>query len=241
MKKFILLLLIIAVGCQTTKIKDTSYKISNSTIELGSIGHAASFTNIKNNFSTQAIAGLENKIRLDIQQIPFTKKVNDIYLDKTNSLQISPIINYSDSLAQKPKFVTISIMDLTGLAGELNAEYNKTVATFLKDTREASIVTSIAIVLPDEILNKISQADSYYLVNEREKKYTVALYKDGKKQETIDIYQGTVIAYTLGRFCWAVSDRQKWYVADIVIDNKSCPGNTLEKIKDKEEKNLFKM
>ena len=234
-------MLIIAVGCQTTKIKDTSYKISNSTIELGSIGHATSFSNIKNNFSTQAIAGLENMIRLDIQQIPFTKKVNDIYLDKTNSLQISPIINYSDSLVPKPKFVTISIMDLTGFAGELNADYNKTVGAFLKDTREASIVTSIAIVLPDEILNKISQADSYYLVNEREKKYTVALYKDGQKQETIDLYQGTVIAYTLGRFCWAVSDRQKWYVADIVIDNKSCPGNTLEKIKEKEEKNLFKM
>ena len=241
MKKFIILLLIVTAGCQTARINNTAYKVSLSTVELGSIGHATSFSNIKNKFSTQSIASLENKIRLDIRQIPFNKKINDIYLNKTNSLQIVPIIKYSDSLAQKPKFVVISIMDLTGLAHELNADYNKNVATFLKDAKEASIVTSIAIVLPDETLNKLNLADSYYLVNKQEKKYTVDLYKDGKKQETIDLYQGTVLAYTLGRFCWAVNDRQKWYVADIVTDNTSCPGNTLEKIKDKEERNLFKM
>ena len=79
MKKLILLVLIITAGCQTTKIKNTEYKISEATTELGSIGEAKSMYNINNDFTTHSYPLLQNKIRLDVQVLPFNADINKIY------------------------------------------------------------------------------------------------------------------------------------------------------------------
>lgn len=240
MKKMIFLLLVVA-GCQTAKIKDREYKVSQATIELGSIGRAKSMYNLDNDFSIHALPVLENKIRLDLQVLPFTKNIYKTYTEKVGENQNIAKINYSDSLPVKPEYVTINIMDLTAMATELNAVHNKDIATYLKDTKKTVIVTGMAVVLPTEYLAKIRQADTYYLVNAQDKKYSVALYKDGKKIEIIDLQAGVELAYTLGKFCWSLSERQQWYIGEIVKNSKSCKGNTRSQIKEKEEKNLFKL
>ena len=242
MKNLIYLLLIVtATACQTTKIKDTEYKISTSTIELGSVGTASSFSKINYDYTARTFPVLENKIRLDIQIIPFNKNINKIYISKTNENQLPVKVNYIDSLPEKPKFVTITLMDYTGVINELNSSYNKNVYNYLKVIDKGSIITSIAVVLPDADLIKLQQADAYYLVNEQTAKYSLQLYKDGKKIDLINMQSSTVLAYTVGTFCWAVNDRHNWYIGDIVNDNKSCTGNTHKKIKEKEETNLFKL
>ena len=151
------------------------------------------------------------------------------------------LIKYTDSLAVKPEYVTLNILDRTGFADEINADYNKNIANYLKDTEKTVIVTGIAIALPAEDIAKIKLADTYYLVNNQEKKYTIALYKAGKRTDFLELQSGTVLGYVLGKFCWAVNDRQQWFVGDIVKDNKSCKGNTVAHIKKKERMNLFKM
>lgn len=240
MKKMIFLLLVLA-GCQTAKINNKEYKVSQATVELGSIGRAKSMYNLDNDFSIHALPVLENKIRLDLQVLPFTKNIYKTYTEKASKNQNMVKINYNDSLPIKPEYVTVNIMDLTAMATELNAVHNKDIATYLKDTKKTVIVTGIAVVLPTEYLTKIRQADAYYLVNAQDKKYSIALYKDGKKIEVIDMQTGVGLAYTLGKFCWSLSDRHQWYIGEIVKDNKSCKGNTRSQIKEKEEKNLFKL
>ncbi|TRW27076.1 hypothetical protein FMM05_00045 [Flavobacterium zepuense] len=240
MKKILFVLLVIT-GCQTTCIKDKTYKVSEATIELGTIGRASSMYDLDNGFSIHSIPILQNKIRLDIQVLPFTKAINKIYINKTATNPSVIKVNYADSLPVKPEYITVSIMDRTGFANELNAEYNGDIATYLKDTKKTVAITGMALVLPGEELAKIKSADAYYLLNSQDKKYTIALYKAGKKTETIELGSSIPLAYTLGKFCWAVNDRQQWYIGEIVEDNKSCKGNTKTRVEDKEEKNLFKL
>lgn len=241
MKQFLLLaLFLIGSACQTIKIEDKNYKISKSTTELGSIGLSQSLY-LSNNFSTRIFPLLENKIRVDVKILPFNKKLNKYYLKKGYSNQNQSKIQYVDSLALKPEFVVVSILDVGGFINEINAEYNKETTNYLKSIKTAKVVTSIATIISAENLNKIKQADAFYLTNNQDKKYTLSLYKLNKKLETIDLQSGVVIAYELGKCCWAIDKKGKWYLGDI-SNNQSCNGETYSNTNKKyEEKNLLKL
>ena len=242
MKKIIYLLIIInTIGCQTAKIKNELYKVSQAHAELGSIGEAKSKFNLDNDFKIHSIPVLESKIRLEMQLLPFNKDINKIYAAKVAAGQAQVKINYMDSIPVKPVYATLSIISLTDFATELNGVQNKSVISYLKDTKQAVVVTGVAIAFTEDDIAKLKQADTYYLINNLDKKYNVALYKEGKRIGTIDLQSGTLLAYNLSKFCWAINDRQQWYVGDIVKDNTSCKGNTKSRIKEKEEINLFKM
>lgn len=244
MKYFIFTLLfalIFMTGCQTANINHTKYKTSPATTELGSIGHGKSFFNVENDFKTKSYPVLQNKLRLDIQILPFNRRLNKIYEKKFEKNQVQPKIAYIDSLPIKPEFVTVSISDMAGYANEINQPYNKSIITYLEDTKETVVVTRIALSLPTEQINKLRDADTYYLVNDQDKKYTVALYKEGKQIDVIDLQSGTVLAYKLGRFCWGNNNRGQWYIADIVEDAHGCKGTTKDAVEEKKETNLFKM
>ncbi|RDI06671.1 hypothetical protein [Flavobacterium sp. AG291] len=234
-------LLFTAMSCQTTKIKNKEYKISAATVEIGSVGTESSFSKLNYDFDTRLFPLFENKIRLDVQLLPFNKAVNKIYTAKNKVNQLPNKINYIDSLPDKPRFVTVTFLDYAGIIDELNAPHNKKVVNYLKDISKASIITSVALVLPNDQLSKMEQADSYYLINEDKTKYGILLYKDGKKIDTVDLQFSTVLAYTTGKFCWAINERHNWYIGDIVNEGTSCPGDTYSKIKEKEEVNLFKL
>lgn len=240
MKKFVFLLLIVA-GCQTAKIQKKEYKISDATIELGSIGWAKSLYNLDNDFSIHGFPVLENKVRIDVAVHPFDENMYKIYTQKSLGNQAAAKITYTDSLPVKPEYVTVNIMDMETFSSELNRLQNRDIFNYLKDTEKSVMVIGIATVLPVEDLAKIKLADAYYLINNQEKKYTIALFKSGKKTGTIDLPAGTELAYILGKFCWALNEKQHWYISDIVKDSQSCKGNTRSKVKAKQEKNLFKM
>lgn len=241
MKKYILLLLTICIGCQTTKISNEKYKVSTSTTELGSIGIAETKLNFENSFNTRSFPKLDGMVRLKIKTLPFNKQINDIYLNKNKVKQQEATINYVDSLPNKPEYVTVSILDVNSYIKELNADYNKENLTFLKNTNEGRIVNNLALILSDEIISKIKSADAYYLINNQEKKYTVALYKNGKQFDSIDLHEGTTLAYSLGKFCWTENERHKWEIGDIIAENDNCLGTTSERVKKKEKVNLYKL
>lgn len=242
MTKYITIFLcIIITSCQSLNIKDRTYKVSSATTELGSIGLSNSLY-IKNNFSLHALPVLENKIRVDISIVPFNKKLNKFYIQKSKYNQNQSKIQYIDSLDTKPEIVTITILDVAGYIAEINSTYNNDVITYLKDTRKANIITSIATTLSSEDIIKIRNADNYYLINNQQKKYDLVLYKANKKTETINLKSGVVLGYELGKTCWAINRKNNWYLADIIKDCISCKGKTHTKIKEKEtSSNLFKM
>lgn len=242
MKKYLLWLVVASfTACQTTKIKQRTYKVSNATTEIGSIGQSKSIY-VKNDFATHAFPVLDNKIRVDVAVLPFNKKLNKFYVQKEKYNQSQAKIQYTDSVETKPEMVTISVLDIAGYIAEINTEANKPIVTYLKDTKKAKIVTSIATTMSAENMAKIRQADTFYLLNNQDKKYTLVVYKSNKKVETIDLQSGVTIAYELSKCCWGVNKKGNWYLSDIIKECKSCKGNTQSKIDDeKATKNLYKM
>lgn len=238
---FLLSILLTFLSCQSTKIKKETYKVSTSVPELGAIGESVSSFN-QNTFDSRTLAKLENNIRVEIDIVPFNLKLDRIYKSKAKYNQSQSKIVFIDSLSVKPELVTIKILDVTGFVNELNATYNSDVFKLLTDTNESKIVSSLALNLSIDDLAKIRQADSYYLINLQERKYTIGLYKSGKKTDILEINPQAILAYQVSSFCWAISERGQWYIADMVKENKNCRGNTKSKInKKKKNESLFDM
>lgn len=242
MRKIIcLFILIISISCQTIKVKENSYKTSNSKIELGALGEAKSIADLKNNFTITAYPIIDEKIKLEVSIVPFTKKANKIYQSKEKFNQKQSKINYVDSLPIKPEMVIIKISDIASLVDDLNASANTKELNFIKNNERTTIVTSVLVVLNSTEIEKLRNADTYYLVQSDIAKHTIALYKQGKKIDTIDISTSTIIGYTIGKFCWFENEKGKLQIGDIVQKGNSCKGNTYKKVKPKKEKSLYKM
>jgi hypothetical protein len=239
---FFVVLLLAFTACQTTKIKNNQYKISPTSPELGSIGAFKSAFSIKNNFETRTLPKLENKIRVALELVPYNKKLNKVYTAKVKYNQNLPKVVYVDSVSLKPEIATIELLDVTGFVSELNAEYNLPVFKIIDNLEDVAVVTAVAVNFSVEDIAKIKQADSYYLSNTQENKYTISLYKQAKKTDNIEINPAAIMGYRLGKFCWSETNRNKWYIADIVNNNSLCRGKTTSEIKQKrKEESLFKM
>lgn len=241
MRSFSVVLLAFFISCQTVKIDDKNYNVSGSTTEIGSIGLTESFYP-KNIFETRALPKLENKIRVDIKIVPFTKKLSAFYSWKGKNNQNLAAINYVDSLPKKPELVTISILDVIGFVNEINADYNTSTLAYLKTVKRAKVITSIATTLSTDNIAKIGQADTYYIANSQDNKYTLVLYKSNKKTEVIDLQSGVVVGYELSKCCWATDKKGKWFLADINKNNAACKGDSYTTITEKKASvNLYKM
>lgn len=239
---FFILLLVVFSSCQSTRIKNDTYKVSPRSPELGSIGQSKSLFGLQNDFEERTLPKLENKIRVAIDVLPFNKKLNKIYTAKAKFNQKQSKIVYVDSLPSKPELITIRLQDVTGMVGELNAPNNTSVFRLLVDTQKYKMVSGIAVSINADEIAQIRQADTYYLINLQENKYGIALYKSGKKTSTIDINSETVLAYQSSSFCWGISEKGNWYIADMVEGHASCKGKTYSKIKKKKKaKKMFDM
>lgn len=241
MNKIIYLFCIsICISCTSTQIKNENYTVSDTAPELGSIGFTQLEIRGGAKFEVKSLPKLESSIRLTIDVIPFSNKTYKIYTKKARYNQDQTKISYSDSLLIKPELVTIGIMDFVKLVSEINGEQNEELFRFLKDTEESKIVTSLSCVFSTEDIQKIKQSDAYYLNEFQDNKYAIELYKLGKKTDVISISSSQVLAYKSSKFCWGITDRGKWYIADIINTNSACKGKTAFKIKNKKaEKNLF--
>jgi hypothetical protein len=237
----IVLLVFLLTACQSTKIKNDRYKIATTSPELGSIGLSRSLFSLQNDFEVRTMPQFENKIRVAIEVVPYNNRLSKIYKAKAEFNQNQAKVNFVDSLAIKPELVLIKIINVTGVVNELNADYNATVFRLLNDTKKFQMVSSIAVALSQDEIAKIRQSDTYYLNHNQDSKYTISLYKQGKKTEALEINSTTIVAYKLSNFCWSVTERGKWYIADMV-ENGGCKGKTKSVISDKKRsKSLYNM
>jgi len=236
MKKYsLMLLLIFFAACQSTKIKNNTYKISDTAPELGSIGQSKIGYKANNEFEVRTLPKLEKNIRIAVEVVPFNRKLYKIYSAKAKYNQDLSKVSYVDSLPKKPELVTIRLLDVVNFLNELNADYNKDVFRFITDTQNSEVVTSLAFCLSIDEIAKIKKADNFYLTTYQDSKYAISLYKLGKKTDILFINSLNIVAYRLSKFCWGVTDRGQWYIADIIEGSSSCKGNTKDKISKKEE------
>lgn len=229
-------------GCQSTKIKNDNYKVSDTAPELGSIGQPKLGSKANNEFAVRTLPKLDNNVRIAIEVVPFNRKLYRIYKSKAKYNQDQSNIAYVDSLPKKPELATIRLLDVLQFVNELNADYNKDVFRFIKDTQNSEVVSSLVLCFSVDDINKIKQADTFYLTNYQDSKYSISLYKLGKKTDTLFVNSLNIVAYRLSKFCWGTTERNEWYIADIIEENSKCNGITKKKITKKEkQESLFDM
>jgi hypothetical protein len=239
---FYILLLVVFSACQTIKVKNNTYKVSETAPELGSIGQSKMGYKANDEFEVKTLARLENNIRVGIEIIPFNKKMHKIYAAKAKYNQDQLKVAYVDSLPVKPELATIKLLDVVGFVNELNADYNAAVYKYISNTQNSEVVTNLVFCFTLEEINKIKQADAFYLTNYQDSKYAISLYKLGKKTDTLFLNSSNVVAYRLSTFCWGETDRGQSYIADMIEGSNNCKGNTKSKIEDKKKsKSLFDM
>lgn len=239
MKPCILFIMIFSMlSCQTAKVKTANYHTSEGAVELGAIGHSTDFA-LEKGFSTRAYPKLHNNIRLDVQIVPLTKNLNNLYLNKKRYNQSQPTIAFVDSLAIKPEYGIITISNVNEYISQLNND--EKVTGFLKHAGNVTAISSIAITIDQNEIQKFRQADTYYLINKYDSKYSIALFKNGKQTEILDLNPTNVLAYKLGYFCWAKDSKGRWQIADMNDRPDKCKGKTTSKIKEERETSLFKM
>jgi hypothetical protein len=114
----------------------------------------------------------------------------------------------------------------------------------MRNTQNSEVVTNLVFCFSPEEINKIKQADAFYLTNYQDRKYGISLYKLGKKTDTLFLNSLNVVAYRLSTFCWGTKDRGQWYIADMIEGEGGCKGSTKNKIEEKKKsktKSLFDM
>lgn len=242
MKNWISLACILVLySCQTVKIQNTNYTTNSSKVELGIIGHSQGFFFDKE-FNSKAYPELVSKIKVNVSVVPFSKRSNKIYQSKTKNNQNFSKINYVDSLHIKPELVTISFLDSNNFCREINSPENTEIKRLIKETKKVKVISSIAIVLKEEELQKIKTADEFYLINKKDQKYSLGLFKQGKQTDVLEISSAPVLGYQESIFCWSESKPGKWDIVDLVPSCQSCKGNTEKKVSNKKKnKSLFKM
>lgn len=242
MGKWYLVIIVLSLfSCKTAKIKGNSFETSNAFVELGAIGHSKTFF-LDKDFSSRTYPKLQNKIRLEVQVLPFTKELYKKYNAKAEFNQQQKKIEYIDSVSVKPEFVTIRFLDIQGYVSELNEEYNAASRDFIKASGKGSLVSAIALAVePEDIIN-IRAADAFYLINKQDHKYELALFSGGKQISTMDLKSADTFGYQISNFCWILNKKGRWEVADITPHSKNCKGTmTSVATEKKASKNLFKM
>lgn len=241
MKKKYLVVFLIIIACNSVKVKTESYKISSETIDFLAVGESTTSLNQQNHFESFGFPKLEEKIKLYVEVIPYTKKLNKVYLSKGKYNQNLPKTTYVDSLEVKPELLLVSIADKSLLINTLNNQTNKDIKEYIQNTEKASIITSFVLNVDKTVIDKIKQSDSYYIVQTNDAKYEIALFLNNKKTETINIQSKAILAYQSDDFCWVETAKGKWLIGDLVEEGTSCNGKTFKRIKQEKEKSLYRM
>ncbi|MCF6297913.1 MAG: hypothetical protein L3J08_08025 [Flavobacteriaceae bacterium] len=221
MKKLLLILLpYIIFSCNVLPIPSVQKSLS-STIELGVIG-TVNHSLIQNQFQINAIPVLKQKIRVTVT----TKQFDKFSTKRYNKFQQkeSDKITFIDSLENHDNYIQLNLIDKVTLIEEINASHNKNVVTYLKTASAPLLITTITTTFSKLIQKNIINADALYLMNNRNKKYVLQLYKKGKLTETVEFSKANIFNYKTSNFCWIENDKHNFEISD--ISNERCSKNT---------------
>ncbi len=228
------------IGCYSIRVnKATMHTSTTNPVALGVIGVQEDHMR-SSDFKVFSIPGYEQKIRVGILPVDFNTATFETYMKASKGNAQS--INYVDSLDVKPRFVTVELLDRVSTIAELQEEYNTQTLAYLKSQKEAAIVTSVSMALPESFIQEMNKAEAVFLNNGGYKQYQLSLIKEGKPYKTINFAEVTIFAYELSFFCWGENDRKQITIADIIDEKSPCSRNTYRDAgKAREKMNYFKL
>jgi hypothetical protein len=221
MKKIITLLIgLILISCKTVQVDQLTQKTTKTVVELGTIGRYAKKIEA-NVFQTTTVPVYQQKIRVSANIVAFTKKAFNAYAQSAQQQHKKIKVTYIDSLANKPGYANLQILDKVQLISELNAGHNKAVNTYLQNTNNNKLITKVSAYFDSVDLQNISQAEEVYLINNKPQKYSLELVVKGKVLANIDLSKAVPFAYSTSSFCWK-KERGKISISNITSQYESC-------------------
>ncbi|WP_105473429.1 hypothetical protein [Jejuia pallidilutea] len=218
-------LLTIVLGCKGMNITEASKAQTKQQLVLGSIGSEKQYI-LQQRFNGSAIPSYKRPIKLEVNQITFNKQTFKLFI-KANSSQASNVsIQYVDSLAKKPNYVQLQVVDKLAVVEAMNNRENHGIKNYLSHNRYANVVTSISMALNQKAFEAITTADAVFLIEKKPKIYVMQTYQDHKKSDVISFSDGVVFQYQTSNCCWQENERHQLNIVDLVGSYFNCPKNT---------------
>ncbi len=229
MKKLSLLVILLSViSCKTVQVHQLQQKTTKKVVEIGAIGTVNKSIQ-QDVFQTSNLPVYKQKIRVSASMTTFTENTFNAYVKAANE-QSKPLqITYIDSIANNPGYAHLRILDKVAVLKELNAQHNRATNTFLQNSNDNELVTSISAYFSAVDLSTISQAEEVYLVNNKPQKYSLELVKNGKPFGMLDMSKAVPFTYTTASFCWK-KDGGRIMIAIIIESRETCARDTYKNV-----------
>jgi hypothetical protein len=216
----ILLLALIIYACGPLHhMQKTGYPIPC----IGAIGKQRS-TLFSKSFLKVGEPQLSEPIAVTLQSVAFTPSQLAKYTKHHKSQGGKSKIIQGDSTNVQQWYYRAIISDAVGLTKQLNSMDNQPVTDYLKEDKELELLTGISFFTNEETSLQINTVE-YYFINEINGALTLELLgDDGRFQIKMSSLQ--IFDFQTSNFCWKRNKRGHVEIAHILMDGKSCPGET---------------
>ncbi|GAB1856641.1 hypothetical protein MHTCC0001_14760 [Flavobacteriaceae bacterium MHTCC 0001] len=222
---FILIVTTVLFSCKPSSFFEASSTKTANQVILGSIGSEKDFL-LQKHFNSSALPSYRKPIRVQAVKKQFNKQTYKAYQDAATLQSAKIPVTYIDSLPNKPKYLQLQIADKVTLIEALNSEENSGVQEYLDHNAHAQVLTRISIVLKEEDMQGMIDADAIFLTEKRSKNYVLEVHKAEGAIATIRLNQGIIFQYQVSNCCWQENARHDIEVADLVGTYTQCPKST---------------
>lgn len=232
---------IFCFGCKSISVANETQIITSQSIELGIIGEDKRFL-LEEDYNSTAISVYSEPVRVSVSVLEFNKTSYKAFSQANNKKSLPLTINYVDSLDSKPRFLKLELADRITILNALNNKENSAVKDYVKNKKDAHIISAISIVFDEEKTKSILDADALFLEQEPNKIFVLKAYKNNIVLGSFKFNEGVVFAYQASNFCWQENDKYKLNIVDIVESTDKCPNSTYRSAKRAKKKiDYFKL
>ncbi|WP_299363500.1 hypothetical protein [Winogradskyella sp.] len=234
------LLICLCYNCKSISVANESQTKTTQSIELGIIGEDKLFL-LEEDYNSMAIPLYTKPIRLSVSMQEFNNSSFKAFTSANNKKQQSFNISYADSLKNKPKFLKLELADRVTVLNMLNDKQNSNVKDYLRNKKNAHLISALSIALSNEKMNAILDADVLFLEQDTNKTLVLKAYQKNQVLTSLKFHDGVVFAYQASNFCWQEDDKYQLSIVDIVESTDKCPNSTYRNAKRaKKNINYFK-
>lgn len=234
-KIYLFFVVALFISCKSISVANETQIKTSQSIELGSIGEDKQFL-LEEDYNSTAIPSFDKPVKVSASVLEFNKTSFKAFSLANNKESLPLTINYIDSLDTKPRFLKLELADRVSILNALNNKENNAVKDYIKNKKDAHIISAISIAFDGEKMKSILDADALFLEQEPNKTFVLKAYKNNNVIGSFKFNEGVVFAYQASSFCWQEDDKHQLNIVDIVERTDKCPNSTYRSAKRAEKK-----
>ena len=170
----------------------------------------------------------DTPLKVTVQQLPFNKSTYGEYAHYMRQAQKVNSIPYVDSLAYKPKYLRLQLLDQIGLSQLLNADQNDQLRSYLEADSDYKIVTGLKLTTVDALMPILKDAQMVLLEQDDLKNQQLTVIS-GDQERQIDMVELQVFGIDYATFCWGEDRYHNKQIKVLTSDGQGCPKGSHKK------------